>query len=147
MPLGKKVILVDDDQDDCMLFEDAMNDIGMLSQLKVANDGEKLFQILSSQSPCFPDLIFLDLNMPKMNGYECISKLRNSALIKCIPIVVFSTTNQVEMIDWVYYNGANLFVNKPNSYFKLKETIRNVVNINFKEESFKNSRKHFIYKF
>jgi PleD family two-component response regulator len=147
MPLHKKVILVDDDQDDCLLFEDAMHDIGMVSKLEVANHGEELFQILSSPYKYSPDIIFLDLNMPKMNGYECISKLRNSVELSKIPIVVFTTINQVEMIDWAYFNGADLFVLKPNSYVRLKETIRYVVNIDFHEESFRDNKQHFIYNF
>jgi PleD family two-component response regulator len=147
MPLRKKVILVDDDTDDCMLFEDAMNDIGMVSKLEIAHDGEMLFKMLSSRSESSPDLIFLDLNMPGMNGYECISKLRNSENLKSIPIVVFTATKQVEMIDWVFFNGADLFVIKPNTYINLKETIRNVINMDFQEHSCRDNKQKFVYQY
>ena len=95
----KYIFLADDDEDDCMLFEDALREVNASTELATANDGVELMMLLGKTVPPPPDVIFLDLNMPKKNGFECLAEIRNSKQFKDIPVVIFSTTGEKEAID------------------------------------------------
>jgi CheY-like chemotaxis protein len=128
----KKIFLADDDSDDCLLFEEALREVCTESSLTTANDGIELMKILESEH--LPDLIFLDLNMPRKNGFECLSEIRQQSIFNHIPIIIFSTTAQPEAVHNVYENGANYFVCKPNTFQLLKNTIHHVLAINWPEK-------------
>lgn len=127
----KRIFLADDDLDDCLLFEEALREVCTQSSLTTANDGIELMQAL--ESDILPDLIFLDLNMPRKNGFECLSEIREKSLFKNVPIIIFSTTAQPEAVYHVYEKGANYFVCKPNTFQLLKNTIHHVLDINWPE--------------
>lgn len=143
-PKPKNIFLADDDTDDCILFEDALREICNLSQLTTANDGIQLMDLLHSHA-VLPDVIFLDLNMPRKNGFECLAEIRERPQLKDIPIVIFSTTAQPEAVKNVYENGANCFVCKPNTFQQLKRTIQHVLSINWGPEQKPLSQEQFIY--
>jgi CheY-like chemotaxis protein len=144
VPKPKNIFLADDDTDDCILFEDALREICNSSQLTTANDGIQLMDLLHTHST-LPDVIFLDLNMPRKNGFECLAEIRERPQLKNIPIVIFSTTAQPEAVKNVYENGANCFVCKPNTFQQLKLAIQHVLSINWGPDQKPLPQEQFIY--
>lgn len=131
-PKPKNILLADDDSDDCLLFEEALREICTESGLNVANDGIDLMDFL--KKGFMPDVIFLDLNMPRKNGFECLSEIRADKRYDHIPVIIFSTTAQPEAVNKVYENGANYFVCKPNTFQMLKDAIQHILSINWEEK-------------
>lgn len=72
------------------------------------------------QSQDLPDVIFLDLNMPRKNGFECLKEIRSNPTFKNIAIIVFSTSMQSDVTDMLYLNGAQYYIRKPANYEELK---------------------------
>lgn len=97
--LTKTIYLADDDADDRMLFEEALKEVTHSSKLTTAKDGEHLMEILNDSPPGNPDVIFLDLNMPLKNGFECLKQIKASDQFKDIPVIVYSTSCQQESIQ------------------------------------------------
>src|SRR6478609_8148333 len=131
----KSIFLADDDGDDCMLFEDALREVSNNTQLTTANDGLQLMEILDRSVPPPPDVIFLDLNMPCKNGFECLDEIKQSPKLHDIPVVIFSTSAQADTINKVYQKGANYYICKPGSFPLLKKAIQHVLSINWKEHN------------
>ena len=129
--------MADDDEDDCILFEDALREVCSQTELTTANDGDELITLMKTNVPPPPDVIFLDLNMPRRNGFECLELIRKTKQWKDIPVVIFSTTGQEEMIKRVYEQGANYFIRKPGSFPKLKQAIRQILEVDWSTHTWK----------
>ncbi|HYC86884.1 MAG TPA: response regulator [Chryseosolibacter sp.] len=110
-PLRTRFLIVDDDTDDADLFCEALYQVApkKMRCLKVEN-GQELFEVLSREGTFSPDLIFLDINMPVMNGWQCLKKLKNDSCWKDIPTVIYSTSTSKRDIDLAYELGAMFFV-------------------------------------
>ena len=130
---SKYVLLADDDADDCMFFQDALEQVSKDLRLQTANDGHQLMQLLEATVPPNPDLIFLDLNMPKKNGFECLEEIRQTEKLKNIPVVIFSTSDRNDAVRTTYEMGASIYVQKPYSFSRLIDTIREVLSMDLKE--------------
>ncbi len=140
----KTIFLADDDADDCTLFEDALREVCWEAKLTTASDGEALMVILEEMVPPPPDVIFIDLNMPRKNGFECLDEIKQTQKLKNIPIVIFSTSSQRDAIDRVYNQGAHYYICKPNSFLNLKSVIKQVLSIDWIENSAQPPRENFI---
>lgn len=141
----KNILLADDDQDDRMFFFDALQDIDTSATLATAENGEALMKMLDGHPPKNnPDIIFLDLNMPCKNGYECLIEIKKSDKLKHLPVVIFSTSLQQQSINTVYDQGASLYIVKPNSFSKLKQVIKNVLSLNLTDGLAQPTRENFI---
>ena len=141
----KNILLADDDQDDRMFFQDALEDIDIEATLTTAENGEKLMQMLDGHLPKnSPDIIFLDLNMPCKNGYECLTEIKKNENLKHLPVVIFSTSLQQQSVNAVYEQGASLYIVKPNSFSKLRQVIENVLSLNWADGIVQPSREKFI---
>jgi CheY-like chemotaxis protein len=120
----RKILLADDDPEDRLIIEEAMESLNSKDVMLFASNGEQLFDVLKSNfsaslSPC---LIVLDLNMPKMNGTQTLSKLKNDENFKHIPVIIYSTSvNPVEKEKCLSL-GAHSFITKPISLKESKET-------------------------
>lgn len=123
----KKIILADDDSDDCELFEDALQELNIKTHLIISKDGVELMSTLDETVPPPPDAVFIDLNMPRKNGYECLNEIRNNEKLKDIMVVIFSTTNNKMAIEKTFSLGANYFVCKPRSFELLKKALEKVL--------------------
>jgi CheY-like chemotaxis protein len=122
----KNIILVDDDSDDRDLFTEALSFIHPLAEIETRRDGEELMEYLAKISQT-PDVIFLDLNMPRKNGKECLKEIRETKQFENTPIVIYTTSlNPVDIQD-TFNLGANFFMRKPNSFEELKETLHNLL--------------------
>ena len=144
---GKHIFLADDDADDCLLFEDALREVCIDSQLTTVNDGQQLMQILDQVVPPPPDVIFLDLNMPRKNGFECLHEIKQVAKLKNIPIIIFSTSAQPETINKVYEEGAYHYICKPGTFQLLKKVIKEVLSINWTQQPPQPSKENFLLAF
>lgn len=142
---SKYVLLAEDDEDDCLFFEDALKEVASASQLKMANNGEELMELLSASGWPAPDLIFLDLNMPKKSGLECLREIRRTERFKNIPVVIFSNSSHAKNLQTTYELGANIFVQKPGTFQHLMIAIRNVLAMDFGANFFKRSFSNYFY--
>jgi CheY-like chemotaxis protein len=138
------ILLVDDDPDEHLLFEDALKELSGAPRLAYARDGQQLMQFLNTEKAELPAIIFLDLNMPRMNGFECLQEIRKSLKLNRIPVVIFSTTSQTQTIDKVYEQGANYYIRKPNTFAMLKEVIERMLEIDWSLNKDQPSKENFV---
>ena len=143
----RSIVLADDDSDDCLLFEDALKELAHNIKLTTTNDGMELMDYLDETVPPPPDVIFLDLNMPRKSGYECLEEIKSTPRFKDIPVIIFSTSSQQEVIDRVYDEGASLYVRKPGSFPKLKQAIEKILAMDYKDITRQPSREKFFVSF
>lgn len=118
-----RILLADDDQDDAFLFQEALDQVPVETQLSVAENGVQLLQLLKD-SDTRPDIIFLDMNMPVKNGLECLEEIRGTAGYEQIPIVILSTSVAQYLWESAYKSGANLYIQKPTSFKGLIEILK-----------------------
>ena len=118
------ILLADDDTDDCVFFKNALSELMFNSSLTTVNDGEELMQLLTKEKSIHPHIIFLDLNMPRKNGFECLSEIKQNKKLKNIPVVIFSTSKSEEKIKILFKKGATIYVSKPGDYTQLKQVIQ-----------------------
>lgn len=114
----KICLLVDDDPDDQEVFLTALNDVCESALCLVAPDGDRALDLLHNEET-IPDYIFLDLNMPRMNGFEFLAAMKKSKILKDIPVIVYSTTSQPAQIEKVKKLGATEFFTKTYKYKEL----------------------------
>lgn len=119
-------MLVDDDADDATLFCETLTRTVPGTKCLTAENGLELFQFLSTQYGDRPDVIFLDINMPVMNGWECLIKLKGDSSYNSIPIIMYSTSSAKRDIDMAYSLGAMAFLTKPEDLKELSK-ILNIV--------------------
>jgi len=122
----KNIFLADDDADDRMFFGDALKQVTILTQLTLSNDGLELMHNLET---VIPDVIFLDLNMPRKNGFQCLEEIRNTPQLKDIPIVIFSTTANDDAVNKAHQLGANYYICKPHSFELLVKAIETALTL------------------
>ena len=125
------MLMVDDDPDDFFLVRHALGEKKNGIDLRLLADGEELMDYLLQRgrfgrarcapSPC---LILLDLNMPKMDGREALRTIKADPLLRLIPVVVFTTSSDIEEITACYEMGASCFISKPNTFDSLIETMK-----------------------
>lgn len=140
-----KILLADDDENDRLLFSDALKELKINTNLKVVNDGIELMHYLSMHQQDMPQLLFLDLNMPKKNGFECLKEIRNNYGNK-LNIVIFSTSIYDKHIEETFLNGANVYMNKPNNFEELKMVLNKVILAAFNYEDTFFNKDNFLLK-
>jgi CheY-like chemotaxis protein len=128
-----KILLADDDEDDCMLAREALAESRLSGELYIVKDGEELMDYLyhrgryvSVTSSPRPGLILLDLNMPKKDGREALKEIKNDPELRKIPVVVLTTSKAPEDIYRTYDLGANSFIIKPMNFASLVEVMRTI---------------------
>ncbi len=129
--LTRTILMVDDDADDCTLVRDALFEIGVSYDLRFANDGEELFEYLERRDRFAarnmaprPDLILLDLQMPRKNGRESLKQLKSDPAWRGIPVVVLTTSTAADDVNYAYEMGVNSYVTKPATFRTLVDAVR-----------------------
>jgi CheY-like chemotaxis protein len=117
-------LLADDDADDKSLFCEALAEINPRILCHTAADGKEALAILSETQARKPDIIFLDINMPIMDGWQCLGKLKEDTQHKDIPVIMYSTSSYQRDIDLALQNGAFCFFTKPSDYRELRSILR-----------------------
>lgn len=125
--IPKNILLADDDSDDRDLFKEAIGLVNPHVQVTIVRDGEELIEYLTNNLPG-PDMIFLDLNMPRKNGKECLDEITNHTRWKEIPVVIYTTSINPKDVEDCARKGAFDFVRKPNSFEDLKIILKEFVN-------------------
>ncbi|MCW3117905.1 MAG: response regulator [Chitinophagaceae bacterium] len=121
---SKKIFLViDDDPDDCYFFTEAIHKIDASVKCLTAMDGEDALRKLRNGMERKPDLIFLDLNMPRMDGRVCLAELKKDKALKHIPVIILSTSSSENDIDETKKLGAVYFITKPTDISKLHQEL------------------------
>lgn len=136
------IFYTDDDQDDIEFFREIINSFGSSYSLVTQNNGDQLLHALNNPPP-YPHLLFLDINMPGLNGLEVLKKIRESRNPENLPIVMFSTSGDVNTINKSRELGANYYVQKSNVFDQLKRSIEYTLAINW--GSFVPTENNFIY--
>lgn len=120
------LLLADDDEDDRAFFKEALDELFISVKLTTVNDGVELMGFLS-ESGNLPDILFLDLNMPRKSGFECLTEIKKMERLKHLTVIVFSTSLDMEIVDLMYEIGASYYIQKPGDFFKLKKVIENAL--------------------
>jgi CheY-like chemotaxis protein len=124
-------MLADDDEDDRLFFREAFEEVKINYQYSAFNDGEQLMDYLNTHGNPLPDIIFLDLNMPRKSGLECLKEIREDERLKKISVAIYSTSSSEQDIEDTFTNGANVYIKKPNDFNMLKKILSDVVHINW----------------
>jgi CheY-like chemotaxis protein len=106
------LLLADDDKDDRLFFDIALSEIDIPTQLHKVTDGEKLMTYLSIHIFTLPDILFLDLNMPRKTGQECLSDIKSDSRLCQLPVIIYSTCLQEDLADSLYELGAHYYIQK-----------------------------------
>lgn len=137
------ILLADDDADDCFFFKSALEKMELSTQLTTVYDGEELMKYLSENAEQLPDVLFLDINMPRKNGIECLSEIKQNAKLKNIPVVMFSTNKSQDTMSKLFKSGANIYVTKPGDFTELVQLIGHAIPI-ASEQKFSKSKVNYI---
>lgn len=130
MKTGDKIILlVDDDEDDCIFFQEALEELDVPVILKTAENGMDAIKLLEEQPNMNPDAIFLDINMPVMDGHEFLKYIRSRSSYDDIKIIMYSTSYNPNFAKVLEDDGANHFLRKPSNYLTLKDVIQKALSI------------------
>jgi len=131
------VMLVDDDADDRKIFSKALSQVAEKASLTSFSNGKELIDFLNKEKhqESLPDILFLDINMPVMNGIDVLHKLRTDLKISNLPIAIYSTSSHENDILNALKEGANIYITKPRSFDKLTEVIQKVLLSDFQDNS------------
>lgn len=125
----KECLIIDDDQDDQEIFLMCLRKVSKDIECKAINDGVEAISLLSINETYVPDYIFLDVNMPKMNGIDCLRILKNMPRLQYTRIFMYSTTSQGAALAQSKELGAEDFIVKPSKTTELKDKLSSIFKI------------------
>ncbi len=137
------ILLADDDKDDCLLFKDALDELPVHTQLTTVYNGEQLMQLLNTGDQT-PNLLFLDLNMPRKNGFDCLAEIRRNEKLDHLFVITISTSFEQEMVTLLYKNGAQHYIRKPNDFSQLKNLIQTAIMLSEKNSPAPMLKENFV---
>jgi response regulator RpfG family c-di-GMP phosphodiesterase len=123
------LLLADDDNDDRMFFKDALLELKLSVNLTLVENGTELMKLLTDNTYVKPHVIFLDINMPRKNGIECLREIKCNDTLKEIPIIMFTTAYDTELVNTLYSGGVQYFIRKPNNFSELKSVIEKAISL------------------
>ena len=125
---GINILLVEDNEGDIVLTKEALSDAKISNQISVVRDGEEaihlLNQALMTDTLLLPDLILLDINLPKIDGKEVLIYIKTDPILKKIPVVMLTTSSSEMDVTDAYSNHANCFITKPVDLNKFFSVVR-----------------------
>lgn len=126
---GKEIhiLLVEDNEGDIVLAREALEEARIKNRITVITDGEKALEYLfCNDNNRKPDLILLDMNLPKVNGLEVLAKIKADEALKIIPVVMLTTSTSEEDVLDAYRNYVNCYINKPIDLEEFIVVIKNI---------------------
>ena len=138
------LILADDDIDDCDFFKDALDDLSDPHNLTIVNDGVELMNFLTADPMNHPNLIFLDLNMPKKSGMECMEEIKSIGQLSHIPIIIYSTSLDRTVVNHLYDLGAHHYIQKPGEFSNIKSVLKKAISLFSSDRTIPRSKETFI---
>ena len=137
------ILLADDDTDDCLFFKEATEELHEPVNFSAVHDGEQLMQLLMNETGKLPDILFLDLNMPRKNGFECLTEIKQNNKLKHMPVVIFSTSGSHDNMSTLFKTGADVYIRKPGNLAQLVQVINHALPM-ATEKIFSNGRLKYI---
>ncbi|QDH81159.1 response regulator [Echinicola soli] len=117
------ILLADDDNSDCLLFKDALEELPVSAQLTIVHNGEKAIEELTKKGDMLPDVLFMDLNMPRKNGFAALGEIKRNTKLQKLPVIIFSTSPELEAVKRVFRDAAHYYICKPGDFSQLKKVI------------------------
>lgn len=129
MKTKKYIIIADDDEDDQLLMQSAFDEIKYLGEVVFVPDGLALKSHVTENAKegIFPQLILMDLNMPRKNGREILAEFADNDFLKYLPVIILSTSQAPFDINSSYEAGASAYLVKPSTYSELVKMIQSIV--------------------
>jgi CheY-like chemotaxis protein len=121
------ILLADDDIDDCDFFKEALAALSQTTTLTIVHDGDALMNHLSANSERLPHVLFLDINMPRKNGFECLSEIKRDEKLRDLPVIMFSTSGAPDKINILFNDGADVYIRKPSNFAQLVQVIHHAL--------------------
>ena len=131
----KNIILADDDEDDCLFFKDALDELSLNTSFTALHNGEQLMKYLETVFINLPDVLFLDLNMPRKNGLDCLIEIKKHPLLQKLPVIIYSTSYDIKTANLLYDEGAHYYICKPINYEELKTLVYKAITLLEKKHS------------
>lgn len=135
---NKRLFIIDDDLEDQEIFMEALREVDKSVICYTATSGEEAFRQLESEVLILPDLIFLDLNMPKQNGKQVLKELKQSRSLYLIPVIMYSTSFGPRDIDEIRHLGASHHLLKPSRFDDLCKALTEILS-----KEWENGKKKF----
>ena len=114
------ILLADDDYTDCLLFKDALEELPVTATLTIVHNGVELIEEISKQGS---NVLFLDLNMPRKNGFVSLGEIKRNTDLQDFPIIIFSTASDEATVNNVFRDAAHYYICKPPDFLQLKKVI------------------------
>ena len=138
------VLLADDDEDDRLIFTEAFEAIKMKTIVKTVNDGMELIEYLTDNRNPLPHILFLDLNIPRKSGLECLMEIKRIDYLKEVAIAIYSTSASEQDIEETFVKGANVYIKKPSDFTALKNLLEEVIKMNWQYQTSGLNRDNFL---
>ena len=138
------ILLADDDEDDRLFFKDAIEEVKVKTVVRIVEDGVQLMDYLNKPEISLPNVVFLDLNMPRKNGMECLKEIRSNHKLKDLSVVIYSTSASEEDIEATFVRGANVYIKKPNDFDELKRVLGQVLSLNWQYHTSGLNKENFL---
>ncbi len=143
-PDNFKILLADDDEDDCMFFKDALDELALPVSLNTVNNGVELMSFLENNLINFPSVLFLDLNMPRKTGVECLTEIKQNEKLKQFPVIIYSTSANPEVMEVLFKKGAQHYIRKPADFANLKSVLQKAISLCEKNNTMQSSKETFV---
>jgi CheY-like chemotaxis protein len=138
-----KILLADDDKHDRYFFNNVLSDLPFNTELNTVQDGAELMDYLNNNSGSLPDVLFLDLNMPRKNGAECLTEIKNNAKLRYLPVIIYSTSLNEDTAGVLHDHGAHFYIRKTNLE-ELSTTLQHILTMIVQKKFVPASKENFI---
>ena len=139
-----QILLADDDEDDRLFFKEAFEEIKINTHVRFVNDGVELMNDLNQNGKQLPHILFLDLNMPRKNGIECLLEIKRMNQLQNIAIAIYSTSSSDQDIEETFVQGANVYIKKPSDFATLKRILEEVIKVNWQYQTSGLNRANYV---
>jgi chemotaxis family two-component system response regulator Rcp1 len=133
MNSARTILLVEDNAADVKITQRALRDTQFPGELLVVRDGQEALDYLLRLGPHAdnaswrrPDLVLLDINLPRLNGLQVLERLRSSPILRTVPVVVLTTSRRAEDVQATYAAGANTYIEKPRDFNRFVEVLQTI---------------------
>lgn len=138
-----RVLLAADDIEDCNLFQEALKGFDTSITLITVSDGEQLIDRLGKKKK-LPHVLFLDLNMPRKNGFDCLEVIKRDEKYKSLAVIIFSTSYNADIVNMLYQKGAHYYIKKPAKLSELKKVINKALSMTVEMEFIRPPKEKFV---
>ncbi|AEI46741.1 response regulator [Runella slithyformis] len=138
------LLLADDDKDDCEIFREALEEIALPIRLSTVHNGQQLMDWLNEHKDTLPDVLFLDMKMPRKNGFDCLEEMKKDKVLQSLPVVIYATSIYFKPLEEIYRLGALYYIEKPAVFEQLVVTIRTIVDLCRQKSEFRPDFQDFV---